>query len=63
MLPNPEFQWKKQPEIVVWRNRSENGQDSAKLETYDTSGCVGLFEEALKGNEVIYICPKNESTT
>ncbi|CAH1430085.1 unnamed protein product [Lactuca virosa] len=54
MLPNPEFQWKKQPEIFVWRNRSENGQDSAKLETYDTSGCVGLFEEALKGNEIEY---------
>ncbi|KAL7586321.1 hypothetical protein Lser_V15G35678 [Lactuca serriola] len=54
MLPNPEFQWKKQPEIFVWRNRSENGQDSAKLETYDPSDCVGLFEEALKGNEIEY---------
>ncbi|KAL7587647.1 hypothetical protein Lser_V15G35677 [Lactuca serriola] len=54
MLPNPEFQWKKQPEIVVWRNRSENGQDSATQETYDPFGCVGLFEEALKDNEIEY---------
>ncbi|KAI3517859.1 hypothetical protein L1887_17080 [Cichorium endivia] len=54
MLPNPEFQWKKQPEIFVWKKRSENGQDSAKQETYGPSGCVGLFEEALKDNEIEY---------
>lgn len=54
MLPNPEFKWKKQPEIVVWRNYSENGEDSVKLETYDPSGCVELFVEALKDNELEY---------
>ena len=53
MLPNPEFKWKKQPEIVVWRNHSENGEDSVKLETYGTSGSVELFVEALKDNEVL----------
>ncbi|GKB82291.1 phospholipase A(1) LCAT3-like protein [Tanacetum coccineum] len=54
MLPNPEFNWKKQPEIMVWRNRSENGQDTVKMERYGTSGCVGLFVEALKDNEIEY---------
>ncbi|KAF5805455.1 putative phospholipase A(1) [Helianthus annuus] len=54
MLPNPEFKWKKQPEIVVWRNDSENGQDLVKRETYGTSGCVDLFVEALKDNEIEY---------
>ncbi|KAM0041302.1 putative phospholipase A(1) [Helianthus debilis subsp. tardiflorus] len=54
MLPNPEFKWKKQPEIVVWRNDSENGQDLVKRETYGTSGCVDLFIEALKDNEIEY---------
>ncbi|KAL4591791.1 hypothetical protein LXL04_004762 [Taraxacum kok-saghyz] len=27
MLPNPDFQWKKQPGIFVWKKRSENGQE------------------------------------
>nr|GEW55162.1 phospholipase A(1) LCAT3-like [Tanacetum cinerariifolium] len=54
MLPNPEYNWKKQPEIMVWRNRSENGQDTVKMERYGTSGCVGLFVEALKDNEIEY---------
>ncbi|PWA37813.1 lecithin:cholesterol/phospholipid:diacylglycerol acyltransferase [Artemisia annua] len=54
MLPNPEFNWKKQPEIIVWRNRSENGQDTVKMERYGTSGSVGLFVEALKDNEIEY---------
>lgn len=52
MLPNPGFNWKKQPEIVVWRNNSENGQDSVKMESYCKSGSVELFQEALKDNEV-----------
>lgn len=60
MLPNPEFKWEKQPEIVVWRKVSENGQDYVKRETYGISGCVGLFEETLKENKVLafnmYIC-------
>ncbi|XP_076901467.1 phospholipase A(1) LCAT3-like [Bidens hawaiensis] len=54
MLANPEFKWKKEPEIVVWRNNSKNEQDSVKRETYGISGCVGLFEEALKDNEIEY---------
>ncbi|GJZ61165.1 cullin, conserved site-containing protein [Tanacetum coccineum] len=36
---------------MVWRNHLENGQDTVKMERYDTSGCVGLFLEALKDNE------------
>ncbi|MFS7962061.1 putative phospholipase A(1) [Helianthus anomalus] len=54
MLPNPEFKWKKQPEILVWKKDIENAEDSVKLETYGTSGCVGLFEEALKDNVIEY---------
>ncbi|KAI3712553.1 hypothetical protein L1987_71112 [Smallanthus sonchifolius] len=54
MLPNPEFRWEKQPEIVVWRKYSENGQDSVKRETYGISGCVGLFEEVMKENKIEY---------
>lgn len=60
MLPNPEFNWKKQPEIIVWRNGSENGQDTVKMERYGTSGSVGLFVEALKDNEVLaFYCVSN----
>ncbi|KAJ9552813.1 hypothetical protein OSB04_016858 [Centaurea solstitialis] len=54
MLANPDFKWKKQPAIVVWRNHSDNEEDSVKLETYGPSGSVELFEEALKDNELEY---------
>lgn len=53
MLPNPEFKWKKQPEILVWRKQSTDGEASAKLESYGTKESVSLFEEALRNNEVL----------
>lgn len=53
MLPNPEFKWKKQPEILVWRGQSTDGE-TAKLESYSTTESVLLFEEALRNNELKY---------
>ncbi|XP_076887841.1 phospholipase A(1) LCAT3-like [Bidens hawaiensis] len=53
MLPNPEFKWKKKPEILVWKKDQKN-EDSVKLETYSSSGCVELFVEALQDNEIEY---------
>ncbi|XP_076912475.1 phospholipase A(1) LCAT3-like [Bidens hawaiensis] len=53
MLPNPEFKWKKKPEILVWKKDQKN-EDSVKLETYSSSGCAELFVEALKDNEIEY---------
>lgn len=54
MLPNPEFNWKKQPQIQVWRKQSENNETSVKLETYGPQESITLFEEALKDNELNY---------
>lgn len=54
MLPNPEFNWKKQPEIQVWRKESESGEASIKLESYGPAESVILFEGALKNNELTY---------
>lgn len=54
MLPNPEFKWKKQPEILVWRGQSTDGE-AAELESFDTKESVFLFEEALRNNEVLQI--------
>ncbi|CAK9133964.1 unnamed protein product [Ilex paraguariensis] len=51
MLPNPEFKWKKQPQIHVWRKQSNDGEVSVKLESYDPNESVTLFEEALRNNE------------
>lgn len=53
MLPNPEFKWKKQPEILVWRGQSTDGE-TAELESYSTNESVLLFEEALRNNELKY---------
>lgn len=53
MLPNPGFKWKKQPEIQVWRSKSEDGETSVVLESYGPSDTANLFEEALRHNEVI----------
>lgn len=52
MLPNPDFKWEKQPEILVWRKKSKDGNTVVKLERYDASTSVTLFEEALKCNEL-----------
>lgn len=54
MLPNPEFKWKKQPEIFVWRGQSTDSE-AATLESYGTNESVLLFEEALRNNEVLLL--------
>ncbi|KAI3470368.1 hypothetical protein Pfo_027031 [Paulownia fortunei] len=54
MLPNPDFNWKKQPEIQVWRKHSKDGETSVGLESYGANECATLFEEALKNNELNY---------
>ncbi|XP_027185503.1 phospholipase A(1) LCAT3 [Coffea eugenioides] len=55
MLPNPWFKWKKQPEILVWRSKSEEGgETSVVLESYGPTDSMTLFEEALKHNELDY---------
>ncbi|KAK4389392.1 Phospholipase A(1) LCAT3 [Sesamum angolense] len=54
MLPNPSFNWKKQPEIQVWRKHSKEEETSVVLESYGRNECVTLFEEALKNNELNY---------
>ncbi|XP_057784482.1 phospholipase A(1) LCAT3 isoform X2 [Salvia miltiorrhiza] len=54
MLPNPYFNWKKQPEIQVWRKHSNGEGTSVELESYRSNGCITLFEEALKNNELDY---------
>ncbi|PIA29785.1 hypothetical protein AQUCO_05800100v1 [Aquilegia coerulea] len=55
MLPNPDFKWKKQPEIQVWRKQTENKEDSsAILESYGPTESVLVFEEALRNNELNY---------
>ncbi|WOL17920.1 phospholipase A(1) LCAT3 isoform X1 [Canna indica] len=52
MLANPEFRWKTQPLIQVWRKLPEDGE--VRLVEYDASNCISLFEEALRNNELDY---------
>lgn len=52
MLPNPDFKWKKQPQIQVWRKQSND--DSVELESYGPIESITLFEETLKNNELDY---------
>ena len=52
MLPNPDFKWAKQPEILVWRKKSKEGETVVELECYGASTSVTLFQEALKSNEL-----------
>ncbi|KAG8390722.1 hypothetical protein BUALT_Bualt01G0113000 [Buddleja alternifolia] len=54
MLPSPDFNWKNQPKIQVWRKHSEDEETSIELETYGRNDCLTLFEEALKNNELNY---------
>lgn len=55
MLPNPDFKWKKQPQILVWQKQSEDGESSSvRLGLYGPLESVSLFEEALKHNELDY---------
>lgn len=53
MLANPEFKWKKRPEIQVWRKHSMDAEAYVDLESYGPIESITLFEEALKRNEVI----------
>ena len=52
MLANPDFKWKKQPQIEVWRKQSDDGETTVSLESYGPLESITLFEEALKNNEV-----------
>lgn len=53
MMSNPDFKWKQQPLIQVWRKESEGKQTSSvKLESYSPTESIDLFEEALRHNEV-----------
>ncbi|KAL2526236.1 Phospholipase A(1) LCAT3 [Abeliophyllum distichum] len=54
MLPNIDFDWKKKPEILVWRKQSKDGETSVVLESYGLDESATLFEEALKNNELSY---------
>ncbi|KAI8556025.1 hypothetical protein RHMOL_Rhmol05G0220800 [Rhododendron molle] len=54
MLPNPEFHWKKQPEIQVWQKQTKDGDIFVNLESYGPMENVALFEEALRHNELTY---------
>ncbi|KAL5703048.1 phospholipase A1 [Ranunculus cassubicifolius] len=55
MLPNPNFKWKKQPEILVWRKQTEAEEDaSVVLESFGPTESVFLFEEALRDNKMNY---------
>jgi hypothetical protein len=52
MLANPDFKWKKQPEIQVWRKHSKDGETSIELDSYGPVESTTLFREALRHNEV-----------
>ncbi|XP_062084105.1 phospholipase A(1) LCAT3 [Humulus lupulus] len=52
MLANPDFNWKKQPLIRVWRKQSKGGETSVELESYGPLASINLFEEALRKNEL-----------
>lgn len=54
MLPNCDFNWKKEPEVLVWRTRTNDGETSVTQESYGCNECVSLFAEALKNNEVLF---------
>ncbi|XP_050381340.1 phospholipase A(1) LCAT3 [Argentina anserina] len=54
MLANPDFYWKKQPEIQVWRKQSNDGKTSIELESYGPTESNTLFREALRNNELTY---------
>lgn len=52
MMANPDFKWKRQPEIRVWRKKSENDDTSVELESFGLIESIDLFNDALKNNEV-----------
>ncbi|WVZ05431.1 hypothetical protein V8G54_018777 [Vigna mungo] len=54
MLANPSYEWKKQPEILVWRKHTKDGDNNTNLESYGPTQSISLFEEALRNNELSY---------
>lgn len=55
MMANPDFKWKKQPEILVWRKKkSENDDTSVEVETFGLTKSIDLFNDALQNNELSY---------
>ncbi|KAL6132403.1 hypothetical protein ACLB2K_064646 [Fragaria x ananassa] len=54
MLANPDFNWKKEPEIQVWRKQSKNEKSYIELESYGPVESNTLFREALRNNELTY---------
>ncbi|EPS69815.1 hypothetical protein M569_04944, partial [Genlisea aurea] len=50
MLGNDDFEWKKEPEIKVWR---KHGSETS-CESYGIKECFDLFDEALEDNELNY---------
>ncbi|KAL9666255.1 hypothetical protein QQ045_000581 [Rhodiola kirilowii] len=49
MLPNPGFNWQKQPQIQVWRKTEDA---LVQIESYGPTESITLFEETLKNNEL-----------
>ncbi|XP_037495058.1 phospholipase A(1) LCAT3 [Jatropha curcas] len=54
MLANPYFNWKRQPQIQVWREQSDGDETSIELESYGPLDSITFFQEALKNNELTY---------
>uniref|UniRef100_A0A2P2K1N1 Phospholipase A(1) LCAT3 n=1 Tax=Rhizophora mucronata TaxID=61149 RepID=A0A2P2K1N1_RHIMU len=54
MLANPDFMWKKQPQIQVWRKQSSDEETTVNLESYGPLESITFFHEALKNNELSY---------
>ncbi|WJX77369.1 Phospholipase A(1) lcat3 [Trifolium repens] len=54
MLANPDYEWKKHPEIKVWRKHNKDGNVNINLESYGPTQSISVFEEALRNNELKY---------
>ncbi|KAI4302071.1 hypothetical protein L6164_035288 [Bauhinia variegata] len=54
LLANPEYKWKKQPEIKVWQKHFKDGDINVNLESYGPIQSVSLFKEALRNNKLNY---------
>ncbi|XP_010549765.1 PREDICTED: phospholipase A(1) LCAT3 [Tarenaya hassleriana] len=54
MMGNPDFKWRNQPKIQVWRKKMQNDDASVELESFGPAESIDLFNEALKDNELSY---------
>jgi len=55
MMTNIEFNWKKLPQIQLWRKEYTNeGESYAELESYGPRESISIFQQALKGNMLNY---------